>query len=63
MNDTTHAYLGLKDCGCAVAAVVDEKNHQKDVAKSVANFIKDGLRIERVTIEEARETLHSCDHK
>lgn len=62
MTDNTYAYVGIKDCGCIVAAAVDVKAHSKDVAKSVADFIKDGLKVERVTVEEAREKLRRCKH-
>ena len=55
-----HAYVGVKKCGCAVAAVVDNPDHAKDVAKEVADFIKSGLTIERVPVEVVRARLSQC---
>ena len=56
-----HAYIGTKKCGCVVAAVVDNPDHAKDVAKDVAGFIRKGLSIERVSIEKARVRLNRCE--
>ena len=52
-------YIGRKRCGCVVAMVVDLAD--KVTADAVAEFIKDGLVIERVTTEAAR-TLPGCKH-
>lgn len=59
----THSYVGVLPCGCRVAATVDTPGDEKRVAKDVASFIKDGLRVERVTNEEVRLTLRRCTHK
>ena len=63
-----YAYIGIKKCGCVVAAVVDNPDHVKDVAKEVASCIREGLTIEHMPLEEARERLGSsirceCDEK
>jgi hypothetical protein len=55
-----HAYVGTKPCGCTVAAVVDDPAYRKDTARSVAEFIADGLNVERVSLESARVTLTTC---
>ncbi len=44
-------YIGRAACGCIRAVVLDEPNHQEDVAKDVSDFIKSGLTIERVQTE------------
>ena len=54
----THCYIGIKKCGCVVAAVIDEGN--KHTAESVAEFIEDGYTIERVKTEDARNRLMAC---
>ena len=55
-----YAYIGIKKCGCVVAAAVDSPDRPKDVAKDVAGFIRDGLTIERVSVEEVRERFNDC---
>lgn len=57
----THAYVGRKDCGCTVAAVVDCGT--KETAKDVADFIRSGLKVERVLIDDVRATLRACKCK
>ena len=59
----THAYIGRKECGCVVAAVVDDPKYKKDTAQSVAEFLEGGLTIERVTLDETRELLKVCKHR
>lgn len=56
------AYIGIKPCGCTVAAVIDDPKYAKDTAESVADFIKSGYRIERVACDEARFKLKECKH-
>lgn len=50
----THLYIGRKPCGCAVAAVTDLGD--KDTAESVADYIKSGMTVERITVEQYRDT-------
>ena len=47
-----YAYIGRAECGCIRAASVDGRD--KDTAKDVARFVRDGLVVERVTIEFVR---------
>lgn len=62
MSDTEHmAYAGYcKECGRMVAAVVDDPNRPRDVAKSVAEFMRGGVRIERLTCQAVREAAWMC---
>lgn len=56
-------YVGIKDCGCTVAAVVDDaktKKEKKELASDVAGFVRSGLTIERKTVEWVRENLSGC---
>jgi len=64
MSDETPCYIGrIPACGCVVAVVVDEPEHAKSTAKDVAGFIRDGLAVERMTVDEARAALKFCDHQ
>lgn len=65
MSDPKDAmcYVGFADCGCAVAATVDIPKHAKENAKFVAGLIRDGLTVERRTVEWCRENLLRCTHK
>jgi hypothetical protein len=49
----THAYVGFHPDGSAYFIFVDDAS--KDCAREVAKVIRGGGRIERMTIEEARE--------
>ena len=63
MNDATHAYVGYRPCGHPVSLMVDMPDDRKTTASWVAQEIRDGHRIELVTIERAREigvTYCSC---
>ncbi len=60
MSKHEHAYIGIKKCGCVVAAMADLPDHANDVAREVASFIKSGLTIERVSCEEVRVRLTGC---
>jgi len=56
-------YIGIKECGCVVAVVIDRAEYKKDTAKSVADFIKRGYRVEAAVLEEVRHKLGSCKCK
>ncbi len=53
----THAYIAKKPCGCVTAVTVDLPDHPDWTSHDVADFIKSGRSVERVTIAEARQTL------
>lgn len=58
-NEPTHAYVGRCTHGHAYFVGVDDATAR--LGLDVASIISDGGTIERVTIEQARETpLYSC---
>lgn len=57
------SYAGFcLDCGGMVAAVVDDPNpkYKARVRKSVADFMRDGCSIQRVTCQFVRDNLRGC---
>jgi hypothetical protein len=54
------AYAGLKDCGCLVAVVVDEPSFKREVGEAVSEWIREGLTILPMTVEEANQRLKPC---
>lgn len=54
MTEATHAYLGIYS-GHVEAICVDRQN--QDTADFLAEIVREGGIIERVTIEEARNVL------
>lgn len=54
------SYVGLKACGCCVAAAVDSPEWQEDTAKFVADLVAGGLVVERKTTEWVRENMKGC---
>ncbi len=65
--ETSHAYIGRvieatehHEAGEVVCAAVDHPGHKKGTAKEIAKWIEDGLVIERVPIEWAREHFGSA---
>jgi hypothetical protein len=53
-------YVGIKKCGCCVAATADVPEHKKETAKFLASLIRDELIIERKSVEWVRQNLKSC---
>jgi hypothetical protein len=63
MNEK-YAYIGRKrECKCAVAIIVDQPEYRRDVAKQVAEFIRDGYVVEYVDLEQGIQLVHSCPHR
>ncbi len=67
MSDQSPALVGLKDCGCLVAAMVDEPKYRRHNAGEVAALMRQGYTIERVTVEQARalpwcRSGGACEH-
>ncbi len=50
-----------KDCDCITALRVDEPDHAKDVARHVAESIRDGHRVSKVTHEQLRAMPMHCE--
>lgn len=64
MANSGYSYIGRWPCGCVVAVVHDEKD--KFTAEAVADFIKSGLTVERVTDQYVRENFidgNDCPHR
>jgi hypothetical protein len=61
------AYISRKPCGCIVWAMVDEENpspqYKRELARELANCIRHGETIERVTAEFVRQQKFDCPHK
>ena len=62
-------YVGRCKCGNIVAAtVIDvdnltpeaQREHEKYVRKDVAEFMRDGLTIEQMDVEEVRKSFAAC---
>ena len=59
-------YVGRKSCGCVVGIASDYAD--KFTGRAVAEFITDGLTVERVSLEKYREeisnepTFMKCQH-
>lgn len=48
-------YVGvMPGCGCAGVVTVDKPEYAKDTAKTVAQMVRDGLEVKRMTVEEFR---------
>lgn len=56
-KDPTGTYIAIKPCGCVVAACVDRPVYQKETAKALAKWVRDGLTIERTTLHDAQKRL------
>lgn len=52
-------YLGTRPCGCAPAWCSGDLP-LREVARAVAQMIRDGLNVERVTTEESRHRVGFC---
>lgn len=64
MTTATHAYVGVKHCGCIVAACVDYADH--DTGQHVADMIADGLEVQRVSLanmEDGTVKVFTCRHE
>lgn len=62
MKKHTHAYAGFAACGCMVAVTVDD-GKDGHCGNDVAEFIREGLFIRRVTIEAVRRGFKRCKHQ
>lgn len=53
-------YVAKKPCGCTVAAIVDDPGHKRHTARLVADWIKDGLLVERAPTGTVRSVGCKC---
>lgn len=60
-EEQVYAYRAMCEHGKTRAIVVDEPDVMRDCAKDIASWLKDGLRLERVTIEDARKSDIKCE--
>lgn len=60
-----YSYVARKACGCMVGATVDDPAHKKDVAREIAEWVREGLTIERVTHDVVRKEFmgSKCPHE
>ena len=58
-------YVARKPCGCCVAWMSEwvQAKHPRDAAKTVGEWIRSGLSVERMDTETARATVGKCEHK
>jgi len=64
-RDATPCYVARCLCGCKrlVFASVDDGVHPKETAKTVAQMIRKGYVIERMTVSEVRAAQWMCEQK
>lgn len=64
MAETDMAYVGThSSCGGWVYLGVDNPNYAKDTAKDVADLIRRGYAVSRMTVAEARKLTTACECK
>jgi hypothetical protein len=65
-----HCYLAVEGCGCVTGIVCDTDTgliSKESLASDIADFIKSGRRVERVTTEEGKKRfmskcpIHECE--
>ena len=62
MSAPEMAYLARAACGCTKVATIDRPEMADLNAEMIAECIRDGLTVERVTVEYVRENWRaSCD--
>lgn len=66
-NDYTHCYVITRRCGCAVGVCVDtgDKGIANFFREDVAPLVAQGAIVERMTIEQFKETIvlrFECPH-
>ena len=50
-------YAAFSKCGCIAAINVDREEYRKDVAKTVAGWIREGHEVRRITVAEGRHFM------
>ena len=59
MSEPRYAYVGIKPCGCWVAACMDDENVW-ETSRFVADLIASGMHVERHEAEAVRENFRRC---
>lgn len=60
-TETTPAYTArCPNCGVVIGAAVSDGEHLEDTANTLADWVRDGLVIERTTVGEARQVFDRC---
>ena len=58
------AYIAReRRCGCVTAATVDRPDSAKFVAREIARWVKEGRRVERMSVDRARPLIGPCKHR
>ncbi len=60
MSETMSYAARCKDCGHLCGAAIDNPDDPERTAKHVADFIRDGLIVTRVSDDVIRAELHRC---
>lgn len=54
------AYAGRCKCGQVVGVIALNDRHREDIADTLAEWVRDGLTIEQMSVSEAREAFGTC---
>lgn len=61
MSDSRYSYGGrCPGCNHVIALTVDAPEYRDDVAATIAEWVRDGLIVERFTVDEARNLFDIC---
>jgi hypothetical protein len=61
ITQPTHDYVGRDEHGCLIALIADIPELKRETAKEVASWIREGLTVTRVTMEDVRHILDTED--
>ena len=62
-DDATLCYAAFSKCGCIAAINVDREEYRKDVAKTVAGWIREGREVRRITVTEGKHFMEIREPK
>jgi hypothetical protein len=51
----SHAYVVVRPCGHPIALLVDDDEDRDGLADELADYVRSGMSLQRVPIEEARQ--------
>jgi len=55
-----YCYIATKPCGCTVAICVDLAEYKDQTADSLSDWVRCGMRVERVPLEDGQYRVHRC---